>query len=235
MIATLKSTARCAAALACATMAASPMLAAPTPAKTVPITIPLSAKPAPAAWTPADEAFDNHRRWRRYRDRGGIDGGDLLGGLLVLGGIAAVAGAIKKDKQERRERTQGSDYPYPERPYDYRQGERAYDERGSARELDRAVEACSAEAGRAGRVDRIYDVDKIDGEWRVRGDYQGGREFTCTVDSNGRAYVGMGARSQDDAWDARGGGDGDGPRPELDDGADDRYSTGEAPDFADPR
>ncbi|HUQ13924.1 MAG TPA: hypothetical protein VM055_06580 [Novosphingobium sp.] len=232
MTAKLTSTARFAAALACATMIASPVLAAAPKPKTVPITIPLSAKPGPAAWTPADESYADHRRYRRYRHHDGVDGGDVLGGLLILGGIAAVAGAIHKDKQERRERTQGGDYPYPDRPYDYRQGERAYDERGSSRELDRAVEACSAEASRAGQVDRIFDVDKIDGEWRVRGDYRGGREFTCTVDSNGRAYIGTGDHAQNDAWDAPGD---DGPRPELDDGSDDRYGASQAPDFEDTR
>ena len=162
--------------------------------KAVPITIPLATK----AWSPADERYAARRHWKRHRHNDGIDGGDVLVGLLVLGGIAAVAGSIDKSGDQQRERRSSRDYP--QRPYDYRgddwRGEepRGEDWRGqqpsSSRAMDRAVEACSAEAARTGRVDEIYAVDRIEGEWRVRGDYEGGGEFTCTVDPGGRAYVG---------------------------------------------
>ena len=91
--------------------------------------------------------------------------------------------------------------------------------------MDRAVDACAAEAGRTGQVDEIFDVEKIDGEWRVKGDYRTGREFTCTVDANGRAYVGEGDQARNDTRDTRSG----------EDEADDRYATAQSPDFADPR
>jgi len=234
------SAARAATVLAAATMTLSPVIAA-TPAKpkpkppiTVPIALPLSHRPVLQAWTPADDTVYDHRRWRRYRHHDGIDGGDVIGGLLVLGGIAAVAAAIDKDKQERRDRTQGRDYPYRgdsyrDRPYDYREGEAArdygrerYDQ--DPREADRAVDACSAEAARTGRVDEIFDVQKIDGEWRVKGDFAGGGDFTCTVDANGRAYVGRGDRAGNDGAD-------EGPRAEIDG----RYGAGQSPDFEDTR
>jgi len=234
--------ARAAAVLASATMLATPALAA---TRTVPVSIPLSADPAPLpVWTPADDTAEAHR-WHRYRHHGdGIDGGDLLGGLLVIGGIAAVAAAIDKDQEERRgDRTQGHDYPYRDAPGDYRDADRDVDhdidrdsdrdygrgpDRSDNRAADRAVEACSAEAARTGRVDEIYDVDNVDGEWRVRGDYANGREFTCTVDSSGRAYVGFGDRS--DASDPE-------PRAErvTPGDEDDRYATSGAPDFEDSR
>ena len=230
---------RAAALLAAATMTLSPVLAAtaaapkpkPKPTASVPITLPLSYSPVLATWSPADETVYDHRRWRRYRHGDGIDGGDVLGGLLIIGAVAAAAAAIDKDKQERRQRTEGRDYPYRDgaygdRPYDYRDGEAArdygrdrYDQ--DPRAADRAVEACSAEAARTGRVDEIFDVQKIDGEWRVKGDFSNGREFECTVDASGRAYVGLGDHAALD--------NDDGPTAELDD----RYSTGRSDDFED--
>ena len=247
--------------LASATMLGSPVAAA---SRTVPITVPLSARPIqPVAWSAADETFNDHR-WDRHRGHhGGFDGGDLLGVVLIGGGIAAVVAAIGKDRQERRsDRTDGRDYPgagdrtdgrdYPQagdRSYEYRSdGTRKPDQdyRGSGdasgadrandyrdrsdaadrqsgqddqRETDRAVDACSAEAARSGKVDEIFEVEKIDGEWRVKGDYTNGREFTCSVDGDGKAYVGQRDQADNHATD----------------GADDRYATGRSPDFTDPR
>jgi hypothetical protein len=211
--------------LAASTMIASPILAA---TRTVPITVPLSARPVPApGWSVADETFDEHR-WRRYRHhRDGIDGGDLLAGILVIGGIAAIASAADKNRERRADRR---DYPTSDRPYDYRADPRDRDFGGGnlgggRSEIDRAVDACSAEAARAGQVDEIFDVERIDGEWRIKGDYRNGREFTCTVDGNGRAYVGRGDQAREEVLDAPGG----------DDDTDDRYATAGSPDFTDPR
>jgi hypothetical protein len=237
-VAIYRTASRATALLAAATMIAPPAYAT----RTVPITIPLSAKPEPRpAWSPADDTAANHRRWR-HRNRGSTVG-NVLTGLLVIGGIAAVAKAIDKDQEKRRrDRTQGRDYPYRDGPYDYRDTETDSDDpvaerdygrdepigRGDSRAADRAVDACTAEAERSGRVDEIFDVDVVAGEWRVQGDYADGREFTCTVDRNGRAYVGLEPRAQNEprerAWDQAG-------EPE----ADDRYATGQSPDFEDGR
>ncbi|QGN54312.1 hypothetical protein [Novosphingobium sp. Gsoil 351] len=244
---------RAAAVLASLTMIVSPVVAA---TRTVPITVPLSARPAEApAWSSADETFNDHRwgRYRRHHD--GFDGGDLLGVLLIGGGIAAVAAAIDKDKEERSDdRTAGRDYTGgeysdqsygyrsdgtrapeqaygrpadtdgPDRPYDYNDSRVEGRDSGGldSRETDRAVNACSAEAARSGEIDEIFDVDKVDGEWRVKGDYRNGREFTCSVDGNGKVYVGLGDHAAADA-----------PVPPS--GDDDRYATGRTPDFPDPR
>ncbi len=96
--------------LASAALIASPVAAA---TRTVPITVPLSARPAQApAWSSADETFNEHR-WRGHRrHHDGFDGGDLLTVLLIGGGIAAVASAIGNDQEQRRaDRTDGRDYP----------------------------------------------------------------------------------------------------------------------------
>lgn len=239
------SSARVSAWLASFTLASSPVMAS---TRTVPITVPLSARPAPApGWAIANETVNDHR-WRGYRrHHDDFDGGDLLTVLLIGGGIAAVATAIGNDRDKRPiDRTDGRAYPdadedsyryrsdgtrapddygqrteVPANSYDYRDGSREPD-RGSGqlddRETDRAVGACSAEAARSGEVDEIFDVAKIDGEWRVKGDYRNGREFTCSVDGTGKAYVGLGDHAANDGRSA-----------------DDRYATGHAPDFTDPR
>ena len=244
---TIFRSAACAATLlAGATLIVSPVAAA---TRTVPITVPLSARPAQSpAWNSADEIYQDHRRERYRRHHDGFDGGDLLTVLLIGGGIAAVTTAIGNDQEKRRsDRTDGRDYRSADRPYEYRSDgtrmpdrdyrrpddgggvDRAYDDRDSrvegrdggqfeSRETDRAVAACSAEAARSGEVDEIFDVAKIDGEWRIKGDYRNGREFTCSVDGNGKAYVGLDDRAADDS-----------------DGVDDRYATGRSPDFTDPR
>ena len=223
---------RAAATLAAATMVVSPAMAA----RTVPITVPLSAWPAPQpAWTPNDDVFDNHRR----RSHGGSTIGNVLTGLLVIGGIAAVAKAIDKDQDKRRrDRTEGRDYPYrdgpyADEPYDYRVSERDRRDgsigRGASREADRAADACVAEAERSGRVDEIFNVDRSGDEWRVRGDYDDGRAFSCTVDRNGRAYVGMDWQASND--------DADPVARRYDPRADedDRYAASEADDLEDVR
>ncbi len=202
---------------ACAALVSASAMAGPakpSAPKSVPITIPLSFTPVVATgWSAADDRYEKRRHWKRHRHDDGIDGGDLLVGLLVLGGVAAAAGAFDKPDDEQRERVRND---YPEASYDYRGDGRGDDDwlgqqPSSSRAMDRAVEACSAEAGREGPIDEIYDVDRVGGEWRVRGDFRDGGEFTCNVDEDGRARVGIGAA------------------------ADDRYATGEIPDFDDPR
>ena len=54
---------------------------------------------AALATTALPVAAEAHGRWDRggwggrgwHRDRGGVDGGDVLAGLLIIGGIAAIA------------------------------------------------------------------------------------------------------------------------------------------------
>jgi hypothetical protein len=129
---------------------------------------------------------------RRYRDRDGIDAGDIITGVAVLGGIAAIASAIGND---------GSRYGYGSR-YRYRDG------------YTNAVNACGYQAERYGRGQvQITDVDRRGNDsYRVRGVINGGYDrydrgydrrndrdygrydsdrrdrdgFTCTARGNGR-------------------------------------------------
>ncbi len=130
-------------------------------------------------------------QYYRHRDRG-IDTGDIIAGVAVIGGIAAIASALDRD---------GYRYGYGNR-YRYRSG------------YQNAVNACAYEAERYGRGRiQITDVDRTGGDrYRVRGVITGGYDiydrgydrrrdydygyrdfdrydrdsFTCTAYGNGR-------------------------------------------------
>ena len=130
----------------------------------------------------------------RHHHRGdGIDAGDLFAGLLVIGGIAAIASAAGKDKETRE-----ADYRYPSRDpraqdapaptADY--GE-PRDDRGAQDygyrpgDLNGAVDSCVGEIERGdSRVDSVDTVGRDGDGWRVQG-RTGGRDFTCFVDRDG--------------------------------------------------
>ncbi len=86
-------------------------------------------------------------RYRHY-DRG-IDAGDVIAGVAILGGIAAITSAMTRD---------GYSYGYGNR-YRYRDNYRD------------AVNACGYEAERYGRGGRVSvtDVDRRGNGFRVRG------------------------------------------------------------------
>lgn len=91
---------------------------------------------------------------QRYRHRDGIDAGDIITGVAVLGGIAAITAAIGNE---------GSRYGYGNR-YRYRSG------------YTNAVNACAYEAERYGRGRvQVLDVDRRGNDsFRVRGVINGG-------------------------------------------------------------
>jgi hypothetical protein len=97
----------------------------------------------------ATPAQANHRR-----DRDGIDAGDVIAGVAILGGIAAIAAAVGND---------GSRYGYGHRNR-YRDG------------YSNAVNACGREADRYGRGRvQITDVDRRGNDsYRVRGVIEAG-------------------------------------------------------------
>jgi hypothetical protein len=91
-------------------------------------------------------------QYRRY-DRGGLDTGDIVTGVAVLGGIAAIASALNRD---------GNRYGY------------GYRDRYSGG-YNYAVQSCAQEAQRMGRGQvQILDVDRTGNDrYRVRGVVQG--------------------------------------------------------------
>ena len=102
----------------------------------------------------------------RY-DRGGIDTGDIITGVAVVGGIAAILGAFNRD---------GDRYGYDNR-YRYRN------------DYQNAVNACGAEAeryGQGGQVS-ITDIDRRNtNSYRVRGVIDAGYNNYGSYGSYGR-------------------------------------------------
>jgi hypothetical protein len=117
---------------------------------------------------PADAQYRD-----RYRDRDGIDAGDIITGVAVLGGIAAIASAIGRDDNR----------------YGYGYGNRY---RGN---YNYAVQACAQQAQRMGRGQvQITDVDRTGNDrYRVRGVVQAGyggydRGYDSRYDRYDRGY-----------------------------------------------
>ncbi|MGC3943842.1 MAG: hypothetical protein QM762_04755 [Chryseolinea sp.] len=144
------------------------------------------------------------RGWHRHGD--GIDGGDVVAGLLIFGGIAAIAAAASKSSKDRQART---DDRYRDDGYrdDGYRDERSYrddgagytpnGERGSyapsgsnwrsGLSVDGAVDACVGEVERGTRsIDSIEAVNRDGDGWRVSGRMRGGSDFSCSVAGDGR-------------------------------------------------
>lgn len=184
-----------AASLAAFTMLATPAFAAAGPQH--------AARATSAAALPHDAAANRGwgsngwgNRWnggwgRRHHD--GIDGGDVLAGVLVLGTIAAIASAASKNSRGNRDqdvRRSGDDsWRYGDerrddsRPADM--GRRSDMGRGVS--LDTAVDTCVADVERGtNRVDTVDNVNRQGDGWRVEGRTQGGASWNCSVDASGR-------------------------------------------------
>lgn len=111
----------------------------------------------------------------RYRDRDGIDAGDVIAGALIIGGIAAVAGAFDDD----------DNYRYRDRYDNRRYNDRYYNRRSARSAVEQCVRIAERQAYRAGyrrvKVTDIRDVDrksygyKIKGRIAVDNGYLGGR------------------------------------------------------------
>jgi hypothetical protein len=129
------------------------------------------------AAAPADAQRYYGDRYRHY-DRG-IDAGDVITGVAIIGGIAAIASAIGRD---------GSSYGYSNR-YRYRDTYRD------------AVNACGYEAQRYGRGGRISvtDVDRRGNGLRVRGVIDSGGGY----DRYDRGYGGYGGYDRYDRYGAQ--------------------------------
>ena len=137
------------------------------------------------------EGWRSYRGYRGYRGhrrhRGRIDGGDVLAGILVIGGIAAIASAASKNSRDRR--YEDRDYRDEAPRYDDRRSDNGYD--SSTGDMDLAIRACSnaaeRQAGRDARVATIQSVSRDGVGWRVEGILSNSeqRSFLCGA-SQGR-------------------------------------------------
>ena len=155
--------------------------------------------------TPA-EARSRHGGWGNggwgHRDRDRISVGDVLGGLLVIGTIAAIASAASKDKRDRPDRDDRYIPPYRDDGdrdsprYEPRNDTDSGAEPGSygrgaadARAADACSWAVEGEMGEDAHVDSITGTEPNNGGWYVTGTASrlGGevRSFGCSY-SNGR-------------------------------------------------
>jgi hypothetical protein len=160
-----------------AMLAALSLTAIPAQAADLPVpVVPVDAQVAPS-WAPGDEIAAGHRRYRHYRHHRhrGIDGGDILAGILIIGGIAAIASAAEKS----RDRYPRRDTRYPEP----RRGDYRYDD---GRGIDRAVTMCVDEIERNARVETVDAVNRDARGWSVTGTLFDGQGFTCSIGADGR-------------------------------------------------
>ena len=139
-----------------------------------------------------------YRGYRHHRDR--IDGGDVLAGILIIGGIAAIAGAASKNKRDQRYEdrdTRNQDYRTDNRRYDDRRDTDGRSQIGTT-SMDRAVSACSdaveRKAGRDARISEITSVNKDGNGWRVEGELTGASEsnFLCGATDDRVDFVQLG-------------------------------------------
>ncbi len=139
-----------------------------------------------------------------YRGKDRIDAGDVIAGAVIIGGIAALAGAFDGDKRDRYR-----DRRYRDRNYDRGYNHNVRYNRGQyngRRAVERCVRVAERQARRFGGyryadVTQIRDVDRTRYGFRVKGriqvegnrgyrgrDYDRGR-FTCWFDGRGRPQV----------------------------------------------
>ncbi|MFM7348223.1 MAG: hypothetical protein ACKO01_01900 [Erythrobacter sp.] len=142
-----------------------------------------------AAITPAAA----QSRYDRY-DRGGISAGEIIAGAVVIGGIAALAGAFDNDRHR--------DWRFDNRYYDYRGDRFGYGFSPRAA-VDRCVRLAENQARRGGYryadVIDVTDIDRTREGYRVRGriDVAGGWDrrgndrgrFSCRIDGRGGASI----------------------------------------------
>jgi hypothetical protein len=231
-------------------MAATPAFATPLPVMSRPLA------PAPLAWQgwKAGDEIANHRGSPYYRHRrGGLDTGDVIAGVLVLGGIAAIASAASNSNKRQREAEgypdyrdgdyRGSDYrgsddyPYRDRPYDG--GNSGAARYSSSHGMDNAADMCVREVERRAPVDNVEGVSRSAEGWRVDGVLRNGREFSCQIGNDGRiGDVQLDAGADQSSSDNRQWQDQDYARAReqsadrYDDRDDGRYRTADVPDFS---
>ncbi len=179
--------------------------------------------PATAAvghWSVADETAHGWRSrggWggyygRGWGGRGHVRGGDVLAGILIVGGALAVVKAIGDSNERRyrdsdyrdrddRYRDYRNSYPdarypdarYPDARYpDYRDQARGYRQPGDSRNddarrgIDGAIEDCVGEVQRDTRVATVDTAERNDDGWRVAGDLVRGGRYACKFGNDGR-------------------------------------------------
>jgi hypothetical protein len=147
---------------------------------------PVAAMDLPKAGPTTVHAYDadavnvNRSRRHHYRDR--VDAGDIIAGVLILGGIAAIASAANKPREPQVR------YPdrYPERYPD--SGPRyAQTGRAGGQGMERAVDICvDAVERQQGRVASVDGANRTGEGWQVSGDLARGEGYSCWIGNDGQ-------------------------------------------------
>lgn len=120
---------------------------------------------------------------RRHHDR--VDAGDVLTGVLIVGGVLAIASAASSANRDRRRddrRDRDGNYP-PPRAEAYQSGPPvSWDQGGVGAAVDRCMNEISGGRSR----DEVEAVARAGEGWRVQGRTEQGRGFSCTIDGAGR-------------------------------------------------
>ena len=154
-----------AASIACLGMAAVPAAAADLPLPRAAVQLPFE----------SGSVLNNSRRYggygyRRHRD----NTGDVIAGVLAVGGIAALIAAATSDHKRNEPRRYPDTVRYTP-PRDESSG------------IGRAVDMCTAELERNGdRVANVENAGRDASGWHVDGVRQGGDRFTCRIGNDGR-------------------------------------------------
>ncbi|GGZ09632.1 hypothetical protein GCM10011614_25730 [Novosphingobium colocasiae] len=127
---------------------------------------------------------------------GGIDGGDLLAGLLIVGGVAAIATAASnsaRDRDRDRDRNDARDRDGGRYEDDSAGSDRGRDDAPvGARDqasghFDDAVGVCADEIEKGDwQVDTVDTVTRSADRYSVSGRLTDGRGFACSIDDSGQ-------------------------------------------------
>ncbi|UAB77454.1 hypothetical protein INR77_11675 [Erythrobacter sp. SCSIO 43205] len=123
--------------------------------------------------------------WRGYRrHRRGVSAGDVIAGVAILGGIAAIASAANNNRKREREVV----VVERERDYRYRPENRRSTVRSttSGSGIDNAVSMCLNEIEQDIRVDSVDGASRVGSGWIVTGSLFDGSGFSCQIDNSGR-------------------------------------------------
>ena len=139
-------------------------------------------------WSGDRDVVSNWRGYRGYRGyrhrHNGIDGGDVLAGALILGGIVAIASAANSNSRQSRVDERRTYYD-PRARNAYRSGD-----------LNAAADQCAFavedRAGYGARIDRITTVARDGNGWRVEGSVASDRgydNFYCGITDGRIDYI----------------------------------------------
>lgn len=127
------------------------------------------------------------RGWRRR----GPSAGEVLAGVAIIGGIAAIASAASNNRRNRDvvvvDRDRPQDWNRDQRNPQWRDDNRRANPRSSgAGGLDGAVSQCLGVIERDVRVDEVQVVQRTAQGWRVGGTLFNGSGFECRIGNDGR-------------------------------------------------